>query len=292
MRIIYRIYEDLCIIKFKLLQLFFQKSFNVATVDETINKIISDKLSLARLGDGEMEIIMGRKIGYQKRNDQLAAQLKKVLVNNHDFCLVGVVEGFNSLANLTKTSKRFWMMNLGQRYFDWYKFLKGKKFYNAHLTRPYLRYQDKENTQLRYDKLKQIWQDKDVIFVEGELTRLGVGNDLFNNTKSIKRILCPAENAFNYYENIKQAILSQGKHKLFLLALGPTATVLAYELSQNGYQLIDLGHIDVEYEYFKKNMPNGGILENKYVNECQGGQEVSIIKNAEYEKQIILKVGD
>jgi len=42
-----------------------------------------------------------------------------------------------------------------------------------------------------FKKLKKIWDGKDIIIIESEKSRLGVGNDLFDNTKSIKRILCP-----------------------------------------------------------------------------------------------------
>jgi len=30
--------------------------------------------------------------------------------------------------------------------------------------------------------------------------------------------------------------------------LGPTTTVLAYDLYKNGYQAIDIGHVDLEHE--------------------------------------------
>jgi hypothetical protein len=56
-------------------------------------------------------------------------------------------------------------------------------------------------------KLKQIWDKKDILIIEGEKSRLGLGNDLFKNSKSIKRILCPVTNAFNVYEKV----ISQAK---------------------------------------------------------------------------------
>ncbi len=33
--------------------------------------------------------------------------------------------------------------------------------------------------------------------------------------------------------------------------LGPTAKLLSYDLTKRGYQAIDLGHIDSEYEWFQ-----------------------------------------
>ena len=39
--------------------------------------------------------------------------------------------------------------------------------------------------------------------------------------------------------------------KLILLMLGPTAKVLGFQLSREGYQAIDIGHIDSEYEWYQ-----------------------------------------
>ena len=46
---------------------------------------------------------------------------------------------------------------------------------------------------------------------------------------------------------IKQKL---SKNKLILIALGPTATVLSYDLYKLGYHVIDIGHADIEYEWF------------------------------------------
>ena len=60
---------------------------------------------------------------------------------------------------------------------------------------------------------------------------------------------------------------------IVLLAIGPTATVLSYDLADNGFQVIDIGHLDVEYQWYlmqaKKKMP----LENRTtVNEVSDSQ--------------------
>lgn len=60
---------------------------------------------------------------------------------------------------------------------------------------------------------------------------------------------------------------------IILLAIGPTATVLSYDLADNGLQVIDIVHLDVEYQWYlmqaKKKMP----LENRTtVNEVSDSQ--------------------
>lgn len=52
-----------------------------------------------------------------------------------------------------------------------------------------------------------------------------------------------------------KAACTVNKAKLVLIALGHTATVLAYDLAEVGYQAIDIGHIDIEYEWFLMRAP-------------------------------------
>ena len=49
---------------------------------------------------------------------------------------------------------------------------------------------------------------------------------------------------------------------LVLMALGPTATVMAWKLQQKGIQAIDIGHLDICYEVSLRN--NLGKMEFLY----------------------------
>ena len=49
-------------------------------------------------------------------------------------------------------------------------------------------------------KLKTLWSGRDVVIIEGEKSRLGIGNNLFDNMKSIQRIICPVINAFKFFD--------------------------------------------------------------------------------------------
>ena len=95
-----------------------------------------------------------------------------------------------------------------------------------------------------------------------------MGNDLFDNASSIKRIICPAENAYERIEAIKNSIRSNvEKDTLILGALGPTASILASQLCDEGYQFVDIGHIDVEYMWYLRHAILRETIEGKYVNE-------------------------
>ena len=61
----------------------------------------------------------------------------------------------------------------------------------------------------------------------------------------------PQENAFDRYDIILSCIKQYYQGELIILALGMTATVLAYDLAKEKMRALDLGHIDVEYEWYR-----------------------------------------
>ena len=167
---------------------------------------------------------------------------------------------------------------------------KKKKYYSSFITRFYSHFKDKSNAPKHIKMLKKIWENRDIIIVEGEKSRIGFGNDLFNNTKSIKRILCPAKHAFRVYDKILNAVLKISKDNLILIALGPTASVLAYDLSQLGYQAVDIGHADIQYELYLRNATNMIKIPYKFNNEFDRGKNVDDLKDANYQSQMIEKI--
>ena len=62
---------------------------------------------------------------------------------------------------------------------------------------------------------------------------------------------------------------------MFLLAIGPSSGVLAYDLSRRGIQAVDVGHVDLEYEWFLAGKGTRVEVPNKYNNEFAGGDKVS-----------------
>lgn len=71
--------------------------------------------------------------------------------------------------------------------------------------------------------------------------------------------------------------------------MGPTAKPLAYELALTGRQALDIGNLDVEYEWFLLGVTQKVKIEGKYTSEAKGGRVVSDIVDSSYENQIIAK---
>ena len=86
--------------------------------------------------------------------------------------------------------------------------------------------------------------------VEGDVSHNGVGNDLFDEVHSIERIICPGKNAYSVYDRMREVCMSYPKDRLFLTAIGNTAKVLTADLAAAGYRAIDIGNLDMEYDWY------------------------------------------
>lgn len=256
-------------------------------IEDSINKIKNEGKSIARFGDGELDLIVGGHIKFQGYNKKLCERLEEILKSKQDFCLIGVPDVINVFNNLTEESEAFWIKNMDRTRNVWLKYLnEGMDYCTANLTRLYIRHKDRSNCGKYFSMLKSIWKDRDIVICEGEQTRIGIGNDLLNECKSVKRIICPPEDAFNKYDEILNTLKKEDKSTLIIMALGPTATVLAYDLAEEGYQALDIGHFDIEYEWYLRHADKKEKIENKYTNEVAQGNETENIDDYEYKNQI------
>lgn len=270
------------------------KKIHILNEEETVEKIIKEKKSVARFGDGEFKWIMNiEQHSFQKNSDKLSKRLLEVLNKNDENLLLCVPRGINNISEYTKNSKMFWktfVRRHGKKIIHMLN--KNYTYGDTNFTRWYLEYEDKKNAIKRLENNKKIWNDREIVIIEGEKTRMGVGNDLFENTKSIKRILVPSTDAFEIYDKILNEAKKIEKNKLILLAIGPTATILAGDLSKEGYQAIDIGHIDIEYEWYLKNASEKIPIAGKYVNESKIHDDNLQLHDSKYEKSIICKLGE
>ena len=274
--------------KESLLQEMEKSKIKILNIEDSINKILIERKSIARFGDGELDLILGKDLDFQAYDERLSHRLEEILRSNQDFCLIGIPDVINKFNNLTEESEIFWIKNMNRTRKIWLKYInEDMEYATANLTRLYIRYKDRSNTGKYFSMLKEIWKDRDIIVCEGAKTRVGVGNDLLDDCRSVRRIICPSENAFSKYDEILNRLKQEPKDTLILFALGPTATVLAFDLAKEGYQALDMGHFDIEYEWYKRNAKKQEKIANKYTNEVSGGNVTTNVYDKKYLSQII-----
>ena len=241
---------------------------HVLSINDTLDHIIKKELSVVRFGDGEITLLDDQDLSFQQQDLLLSKRLELIFRSNNEKLLLCIPGIWGDLDVFEKYAKKFIVHHLYRQAHIWNSLLSKKVTYgDAYITRHYLAFRDKASAGATFKKFFSIWNNKDVVLIEGFQSRVGVGNDIFSNTNSVKRILCPAENAFSKYDQILNEAKKISKDKLILVALGPTAKVLAYDLFILGYRVIDIGHIDMEYDMFIRKHTTQIKVPYKYFNE-------------------------
>lgn len=265
-----------------------EQQISVLSIDQSLDYLLEKGASVVRFGDGEMDLIAGRGIPYQEYDPELSARLREIMAMESDERLmVCLSDVFRGLERYSIDAQNFWKTHLHQHMADYLEICRAPWYGSTFISRPYIDLEDKTPSAGYFAKLKQLWQDKDLLIVEGLTSRSGVGNDLFDGARSIKRIICPSRNAYSKLEAIKQAVREHVDNRLILIMLGPTAKVLVYDLVQEGYRALDIGHIDSEYEWFQMGASHKIKLSHKHTAEHNFDQDIEFRDDQAYDSQIV-----
>ena len=266
-------------------------SIQVKGIDETLDYIIESQSSLVRFGDGEINMLAGHSIPYQDYDEELVSIMSDIIgQESREELVVCLPDAFTDRFRFTSWAIPFWKDHM-DHYMDFYRELCSNSWYGStFVSRPYIDFEDKSQAKAQFEKLKSIWKNRDLLIVEGATSRSGVGNDLFDDANSIKRIICPSHSAFSRVHEIEQEIEKHANDRLILCMLGPTAKVLAYHLSKKGYQVLDIGHIDSEYEWMKMGAKTKVKFSHKHTAEYNFDQDIEFIEDETYNSQIVARI--
>lgn len=272
----------------------------VMGLEETMEYITGHRASIARFGDGEMALVCGREMLFEPANELIQARLVKVLQDPSPDCLVAIPDIFGNLSAYKERDHAFWReVALWSRERMYAAMNEGYKtspprllLGNPYISRPYMNLADPSAAQNVFGAWKALFDSKNILIVEGRFSRFGIGNDLLDGAKSIRRIWCPPRFAFARYDEIHSVVKHEAKQDdLVILALGATATILAYDLSKEGYWAIDTGHLDVEYMWMKMGATEKVAIPGRYVSEVTGAQEQKPEDGEERRYNVVAKIG-
>ena len=212
----------------------------VMSIRDTLNHICERRASISRIGDGEFECIVGNSIPFQKRSRSLQLRLLEILGSNPSNCLIGLqpytAQNFDQIATYRDfTYQDSCFAQIGRILLN--HTVSDRTYANALISRT------QAFQALGVDEIKRLWGGRDVVIVTGKGGAFSVDERLFDNVHSVSQIYGLSEHAYSRYDHLLAECLQFSQDNLFLISLGPTATVLAYDLSRQGYQALDIGHI-------------------------------------------------
>lgn len=211
---------------------------------ETLAAIRKCRASIARYGDGELEIMIGGGIYFQEQDPELARRLRAILCSPRQNFLIGI-PNFDALQIKTQGRKGSW-----QRYRRMFSHLvaRGAEYHSAFVSRP-ASIVGLESAEY-FQQWQSIWEGREVVVVHHSTAT--AEHTLFRNARGVHFVLCPAQNAFRDYTTVlaQAADHCSRRDVLFLIAAGPTAGVLAWDLAERGAQALDIGHLTSAYDEF------------------------------------------
>ena len=254
--VIYQIYHNCLPVKIR-----------VHSVDETLDELLTTDKSMVRFGDGEIVVLSGKNIYFQAASPEISAGLKRIIQYEHEGLMVTLPDIFDSLEIYIPSSRAFWKDHLLFFRRVYYRYCNPQKYYyNTSVSRCYLTLADQSESGKWFEKFRQVFRDKRLVLVEGSTAHNGVGNNLFSEAACVQRIVCPPRNAYAVRDRILEECLKFERDRLFLFALGVTAKALVEEMFLKGYRVIDIGNLDMEYEwYLRKATKKGPIPKHSVV---------------------------
>jgi len=226
---------------------------NILNEEATLDCILNNPKSISRFGDGELMIIMGHSISFQEYNELLAKRLEEVLTTKYKNIYIGLGYRyfnydiyneknmvFNKFYTLEAPKYRKFLLQKCHKEITYISTEFNQRYYS-------MEYAEMENW---YSKVKKIFYGKEIVVFIGEAAYKGLQYNLFEEASGVEYVLGASRNAFKDYDTLLRDAKKYKKSKLLCFILGPTSTVLAYDLAREGYLAYDIGHLAKDYQCY------------------------------------------
>ena len=225
----------------------------VFSPEKTLAKVLKIP-SFSRIGDGEFNSIVGASNIFNKFDNRLADRIKEicetgstpqclVCLNNYkqpyDFPSYGwfVYHGTQHLWKVLQLVT-FQKKGYGDAYFLICTTQKGKNIIPVQI-----------------EKIKSLWNGRKVLFVCNQNSPVIDDKlQLFERVTLKRYLYIPDKNAFDHYKELLNKIKEYGTEWIIYLEAGATASVLAWDLSKEGYRALDMG------DFYKRSLSTGKIF--------------------------------
>ncbi|MDO5563897.1 MAG: GT-D fold domain-containing glycosyltransferase [Eubacteriales bacterium] len=238
----------------------FDNVIKVLSPIDSIDYIKKSNKSFIRFGDGEIKLINGKDLSFQKYETKLSSILKEVISNYQQNVLIGinymVFHDMDIIDDRTKAINFAHSQKIGMSYL---KLCNKQNIYIDAAFGLLPAQSSLDNYDNFFEKLKQLFFNKDIILFIGENVKQYKHN-IFEYAKSFTVEYGPTTNAFSQYDEILERVKKYAKspmgggQQIFCFILGPTGKALVYELSKLNYLAYDIGHMWKAYYFYKENL--------------------------------------
>lgn len=225
----------------------------IKSADETIKDLINYRASFCRFGDGEFNLINGQSIPFQRYDEKLSGRLKEVFNASSKNIFIGIPRFYFHNEPFLQNVQKYFVHTWASKNRKLIVSMTDEKtqYYDTASTQLYAMYK-KFDFDAYFSQIKSIWLDRDIVLVCGNTVFDKLEHNIFSCARSVECIYAPSKDAYAHYDSILTQIKKNEKSKLIIIILGPTATVLAYDLALEGYQALDFGHIAKDYDFYCK----------------------------------------
>lgn len=260
---------------------------NILSKDETIAKIMNKNMSVARIGDGEYRVMYGLNNVWDNNNSPfLKNELLKILKQGSTSKCLVCINPFYLYENTSLWLSSYWLLYI-KSYLENFEFNKEEYYGDAYVfSRLFENIYKRINLaalnaskkfrasdlyvfdEQKLHYLKQLFNNRSIVFVVKENSfTIEDKLNLFDGAVSKHFVYVPARNCIAEYDRIFKEIQSYDKKCLIYLECGEVATVLAYKLSELGYQALDMGNFYMRFLSYNKECNAYIRLKNKELKE-------------------------
>lgn len=209
---------------------------------ETVEHVVRMGCSVSRIGDGELLIACNKRGNAENQYvPELASRLREIAgLGTTRQCLVCI----NIIPRQGEASFRWFayyylymlpapeaasVLNPQAIYGDAFAFRPQRSFYSS--------------PSKIIGTIRNIWQDRKVLFVTGEGSSFEFSDELFGNVAETAFVYGRPINTYLEYDKIFNECLAYDTTWVVYIALGAAGSVLAFDLSKRGYQALDFGNL-------------------------------------------------
>jgi len=207
---------------------------------KTLERVLNG-VSLSRWGDGEIKHLDGRRNVSQVFDPSLQSALKRSFECRDKRLLVAIPNVFGNRA-FTEVNPDY-IASMHRRFGKKAdpKYTYGSSYISRGDLNPYLAWP------VYWGVMEQIWSGRDVVVVRGHEKRAAPPG-MLAKARNIAHVETPPSSAWKEYQRIFRECLTHNQDSVFLLCVGPTATVLAVDLALKGRWAVDIGHLGMFYK--------------------------------------------